>query len=346
MTFMRSAVIGLVALAAVLTWSCGGGPDESSDGGASETHDAATAGDAAAAAANDDAGPVHVDFANVHLRVAPGVVVEVRRLQGELRSRHAGEPPVFDDPSSYDLHVDDGEIALTTASLSRLLNDHVFAYDDAPLSDIELSIDDGRLEQKAKLHKGISVPFSVEADVSVAPDGRVRLRPAKVDVIGLPVGGLMDLIGLEIDELVDVDGAPAVALDGDDFLLDASRLLEAPRLVGRLSAIRLEDDRIVQVFGKGAQPSDPPADGATDNYMYYRGGMLRFGKLTMRDTDMQLIDADPSDPFDFVPARYVVQLTAGYSKNTASGGLRVYMPDYAQAEDADLRPASRRPPRR
>ena len=48
----------------------------------------------------------------------------------------------------------------------------------------------------------------------------------------------------------------------------------------------------------------------------------------MNDTDMRLIDADPSDPFDFFPDHYRDQLVAGYSKTTPSGGLLVYMPDY------------------
>ena len=39
----------------------------------------------------------------------------------------------------------------------------------------------------------------------------------------------------------------------------------------------------------------------------------------MSDSDMELIDADPSDPFDFFPARYIEQLSAGYSMNTTSG---------------------------
>jgi len=62
--------------------------------------------------------------------------------------------------------------------------------------------------------------------------------------------------------------------------------------------------------------------------MYYRGGVLRFGKLTMSDADMELIDQSPADPFDFFQDRYNDQLVAGYSKNTRDHGLKVYMPDY------------------
>jgi hypothetical protein len=34
----------------------------------------------------------------------------------------------------------------------------------------------------------------------------------------------------------------------------------------------------------------------------------------MTDADLQLIDADPRDPFDFYPARYQAQLVAGTRK--------------------------------
>ena len=64
------------------------------------------------------------------------------------------------------------------------------------------------------------------------------------------------------------------------------------------------------------------------NYMYYRGGTLRFGNLTMSDADLALIDASQKDPFDFYQDRYERQLVAGYSKNTLAHGLKVYMPDY------------------
>jgi hypothetical protein len=71
-----------------------------------------------------------------------------------------------------------------------------------------------------------------------------------------------------------------------------------------------------------------PPDPKMKNYMYYRGGILRFGKLTMEDADLALIDAEPQDPFDFFRDRYNDQLVAGYSKSTPQHGLKVYMPDY------------------
>jgi hypothetical protein len=60
----------------------------------------------------------------------------------------------------------------------------------------------------------------------------------------------------------------------------------------------------------------------------------------MTDADMQLIDADPRDPFDFFPDHYDAQLVAGYSRNTPRKGLQVFMPDYARvaADGRKLKP--------
>ena len=89
---------------------------------------------------------------------------------------------------------------------------------------------------------------------------------------------------------------------------------------------RLGGNRLVQQFGRGAasMPRSPRS-----NYIWFRGGTIRFGKLTMTDADLQLIDMHPADPFDFYSAKYDQQLVAGYSKNTPQHGLRTYMPDFA-----------------
>jgi hypothetical protein len=271
----------------------------------------------------------------VHFRLGPGIVLEVRHLQGALIALRPGLPPTFDDVSSYSLRIDAGEVAMTPASLTALLNNRVFNYDGAPISDVEVTIEDGRLKQKGTLHKGVGLPFTIVADVEATSDGRIRLRSKSVKTGGMSIGGLMNLLHLELDDVVASNRARGFEAQDDDFLLMPDRLLPDPKMSGRLTRIRIEGDRIVETFG-----SSPPAHatGEGANYMHYRGNLLRFGRLTMVDTDMRLIDADPGDPFDFSPREYAKHLVAGYSKNTADGRLRVYMPDYDQASRANLRP--------
>jgi hypothetical protein len=291
---------------------------------------------AAIATAGSGAQVVSVDFQNVRFHVGPGIALEVRRLQGSLVAT-SDAPPSFDDLGSYSLRIEAGEVAMTPASLTAVLNRHVFNYKGSPISDVEVSIEGGKLKQKGTLHKGVAVPFTIVADIAVTPDGRIRLHPSSVTAAGLPADRLMKLFDIELDRLIGSNEARGFAIANNDFLLVPDRLIPEPRIAGRLTGIRIEGDRVVEVFG--ARPAHG-ADQVARNYMYYRGGILKFGKLTMADTDLRLIDADPSDPFEFSPAQYSRQLTAGYSKSLANGGLRTYMPDLDQVSRTDSQPVA------
>src|SRR5262249_42009941 len=81
---------------------------------------------------------------------------------------------------------------------------------------------------------------------------------------------------------------------------------------------------IILSFGSPANKAGEPAG----NYMAYHGNQLRFGKLTMSDADLTLVDMNPQDPFDFYLDHYREQLQAGYAKIAPNFGLRVYMKDF------------------
>lgn len=270
---------------------------------------------------------------NVRLRAAPNVTLHVSSLNGQLVSKRPG-PPVFDDQNSFSINVDSAELSMDSASMTALVND-VFAYEGSPLSDLKVALRDGRIRQDGKLQKGLPVPFSVEADVD-ARDGQVRLHPVKVKTVGIPTTKIMDLFGIELDDLLRVRAGRGVAVRDNDLFLAPSQMLPSPEVRGKVSSALVRGDRLVLVLGKPpARPRASPSAGS--NYIWFRGGQIRFGRLMMSDTDLQLIDADPRDSFDFFSERYVEQLVAGYSRNTPSGALRTYMPDYEDLGAGSLR---------
>jgi hypothetical protein len=285
--------------------------------------------------------PVGAAFRHVNLHIDQTIVLEIRHIDGALISAVPGQPPVFDDQKSFTLRIDSGEVAMSPESLTDLLNRYVFAYEGAPLRNLAVTIVNGQVHQEGTLHKGVDIPFAIDAEISATPEGKIRLHPTRVKAAHLPTGGLMKMFGVELDELIKLKQAPGVEIQDNDFLLAPDRLLTTRKISGHLTKARIEGNRIIETFGSGAIEKLTPPDPRARNFMYYRGGTLRFGKLTMSDADMQLIDANPRTPFDFFPEQYVKQLTAGYSKNTPSGGLKVYMPDYADAARSNLTPASR-----
>lgn len=279
-----------------------------------------------------------MEMKNVNLHVAEGVVLKIHSVRGSLLRTAASRPPVFDDRNSFVMRIDAGEMAMTTASLTALMNNYVLAYRKAPIKDVEITTDEkGRLEEQGVLDKKVDIPFKVKAVVMPTPDGRIRVHAKSIKAAGVPVKGLMGLLGIEMDDVVKIQSGRGITVDGNDLILDPQWMLPPPRILGNVTSVRIEGDEVVQVFGSGPAPGRRLCPYSSyPNYMYFRGGDLRFGKLTMADADLALIDQDPKDPFDFDLARYNDQLVAGYSKNTPSHGLKTFMPD---ADDLAARTA-------
>jgi hypothetical protein len=268
--------------------------------------------------------PVGFEMRDVRLHSSADIVILVKQLRGHLVSR-THQMPFFDDQRSFYIAVDDAELSIDASSLTALVN-RVFDYDGSPLSDLHVAIHDDRLEQKGTLHKGLSVPFSVRASVS-SRDGQILLRPEKVSIAGIPASKMLHAFGLELDEVLKVRTGRGVSIRGDDLLLDPSQVIPIPEVRGKVVEARIVKDQLCLTFG-GKPAAAAHRQTEARHYVWFRGGQIRFGRMTMTDADLQLIDADPRDPFDFWPERYQQQLVAGYSRNTASGALRTTMPDY------------------
>jgi hypothetical protein len=269
---------------------------------------------------------VQVAMKNVQYHFTQDIAVHIVQLQGHLSPTKPGSMVVFDDKNSFVLAMDSSEIAMTCNSLAQVLNQNVFAAKDAPVKAVTMEIKDGQLDIKGKLHSKGDVTFEMTGTLSAEPDGRIRLHAVHVKAAHLPVKGLLDLLGLDLSKLINTKKVQGVAAEKDDLILDPQQILPPPKIQGKVTAVRVQGNEIVQVFGS-LQASNFAAK-QPGNYMAYHDNDLRFGKLTMNAADMYLIDMDAHDPFDFYLDHYKDQLVAGYTKLTPEFGLRVYMRDF------------------
>lgn len=294
---------------------------------------------AALAGANGaaDAGrPVHVDMRNVDFHVASDVTLHVRELRGRFVPV-GRRVPYLDDKRSYAIEIDSGTVGVDIASLNALMARRL-GGGGSNLDELEVSFtDDGKLRQRGVIDSFVDVPFDARAVVTATPDGRIRVRTTSIRTLGIPMTRVMKLLHLEMRDMVRIARGTGVTTDGNDFVLDPALLLPAPAVRGRVTAVRIERDQLVQTFGSGAGKAVAPRP-LSRNHIYWRGGELSFGRLTMTDTDLELVDMDPEDPFDFSVDHWNRQLVAGYSKTLSNGALEAHMPD-----DNDLRrPGTRR----
>jgi len=271
--------------------------------------------------------PVEVEMNNVDLHLQEGVTLHVRHLRGAFEAAAQRNVPYLDDPKSYSVVVESGVIAIDIASLNALMT-QTLAGDNSNVDNLKVAVDDkGNISQKGKIDKGVNIPFDVKAGIEATPDGKLRVFTKSVKGFGVPMKPLMKMFSIEMDDLLKVKPGRGVVVRDNDLILDPSLLLPAPSMRGSITNARIEGDAIVQTFGNGAvrHLSPPPV---AKNYIYWRGGSLAFVKLTMTETDLELVDADPKDAFDFSVAHWNDQLVAGYSKTTGARGLKAHVPDY------------------
>jgi hypothetical protein len=208
------------------------------------------------------------------------------------------------------------------------------------LKNITLKAVGGQIKQTGTMHKGVDVPFEIEGPLEATQAGEIRLHADKITSAHIPMKGLLHLFGEDLSKLVNLKQDRGVTIEGDNIVIRPDRILPPPRIEGRVTSARIQADRIVLSFDSGSANELKPLY-KIGSYIYHRGGVLRFGKLTMSDADLEIVNESQHSPFEFSLPEYTRQLTAGYSKNTPSRGLIVFMPDFVSRAPAGHVPPSR-----
>jgi hypothetical protein len=337
----RLRLFGVMLLIAVMfsTFACSHTP-------APATQNTAPANAAPAAAPAPTAAPVpeqsravQTQMRNVFFHLSSSSVAHIETLTGEVVPTGSNAMPVLDDKTSFEVRVKSARISVSPAALAATLNGYVFAKSNSPLKDLSIFIEGDRMHVKGKLHSKGDVPFESSGLLSPTSDGRIRVHSEKVKAFKVPMKGIMNLFGIDLANVLDTSKVDGIDVDKNDLILDMSKLLPPPHIQGKVTAVRIENDRVIAIFGTGeaAPPLEP------GNYMAFKGNKLRFGNLTMEDADITVLDLDPADPLDWFQDRYKDQLVAGYSKITPTFGLRAYVKDFAKLSRSG-KPADNVPP--
>jgi hypothetical protein len=104
----------------------------------------------------------------------------------------------------------------------------------------------------------------------------------------------MEVFGIDLSTFIKSGNVPGVQAEQDDLILDLQQILPRPHIEGKVTAVDVDANSIVQIFGHPGKKSDQNFLNA--NYISFQGNRLRFGRLTMTDTDMILYDMDQPIP--------------------------------------------------
>jgi hypothetical protein len=163
------------------------------------------------------------------------------------------------------------------------------------------------------------------SDIASSADGRIRMHIEKMRVLHVPVAGLLKTFDLKAGDLVRPKGAKGVEVAGNDIYFDPAVILPEPRKQGKLTAVKITQGSLVEIYGSAAK--DVKRTAQFRNFLRLKGGTLAFGKLTMHNVDIAIIDVSSDAWFKFDLTHYQEQLVNGYTRMTPQAGLQIFMPD-------------------
>ncbi len=330
MTTRRYAIVAAAAAALFfLVWIVW--PSRPKGGTAAGSH-ATNAGaetEKPTAAGAADASVTTVYAHNLELRKGPEFRVYVRWLRGEMVRTNTARVPSLDNEESFVFHNDRGLIHANLGDIENYLNSKMAPQ--SPLKNMKLTGDGQQMKLSGVMHK-LLVPLPVEVlgTISPAPNGRVHLQVTKINVLKIPMKGLLGNLKVEIDDIIGKNPVEGVEVQDNDIYLDTTKLLPPPHIRGQISSISIKRPDVAVTYGE-TELDDEAHLAQWHNFLRLRGGTVGFGKLTMRDADLTLIDASDDAWFDLDLANYQEQLVKGYSRMTPEKGLEMFLPDVGKA---------------
>ena len=272
---------------------------------------------------NDDLKPTTVYAHNLILRKGPVFRIYIRWLRGQMLRTHPNVAPSLDDPESFVFLIQKGVIHANLGDIANYFN--TAAPTGFPLKNITITGEGDELKTAGTLHKGVPLPVEIVSTVSSTPDGRIHLHVVKINALKIPVKALLGGLHLDIKDIMGTSPMPGVEISGNDILLDTTKLTPPPHIRGQPTSVTLAKPDLILVYGNSETDESKLAQ--WHNFLRLNGGTVNFGKLTMHNADLTLIDASDDPWFDFDLVNYQTQLANGFSRITPQQGLEMFMPD-------------------
>ena len=278
----------------------------------------------ASAASNEssDAAPTDVYAHNLMLRKGPDFRIYVRWLRGDMKRALRNVNPSFDNPDSFFLDIKTGVIRANIGDIAHYLNTSGV---NSPLKNIRLSGNGDQIKMDGTLHKVIPLPIEMIGTISALPPSSIQIHVTKLSVLKIPLKGLLGNFNISLADLFHPKGIAGVQMTGNNISFDTQTMLPPPHIRGQLTKVHIVNPDLEEVYGNAAK--DVERVEQWRNFLRFHNGTIDFGKLTMHQVDIIMIDLSNDPWFDLDLAHYQTQLVNGYTHITPQAGLQIFMPD-------------------
>jgi hypothetical protein len=262
----------------------------------------------------------------ISIQITDDVQLQVKTVDGLLLPTRPNHPISLDDPASMRIEIQNAENSISAEAISRLLNEYVLPHAKTSIRELDVTFEDGQVHVAGKLHKMVDVPFSAEGPIDVTADGSVRVQFTKITAAGFAHKKMLDWLGLNVSSVAGAGRPHSFQVVGDNIIFPLHVLFPPPHFTGRLRSATIEGDELRLVLGtpKPFFPAPVPAE----HYLYFRGGVLQFGRLTMQGVDLELVNKEEGQPLNFSADHLFAEVLPGYLKNLPNHGIVAYIASY------------------
>ncbi|HRP68785.1 MAG TPA: hypothetical protein PLY93_04580 [Turneriella sp.] len=278
-------------------------------------------------------------LSNLHFRLTDDISMNVKELIGEAIPK-GGVPFVnFDDVNSFRIDILSGEAFVKTEIMEYIFNNMVFNYDGSPLKNMKMQFfdddEDGKKVKKLRLTGDMKlvmwISFEMTGKMYLDREKTLMVIEAeRIKSLGNPyTKGILDAVGLNMEKLLPVPTGRGVTMIGNKIIVEPFKIFPPPQIGGYISDMRLHNDGLQLFFSSKTKVNFPPLPVRNvKNYLYLYRGDVKFGKLTMVDARLQMVDMSQQNDFDFYLKKYQLPLAVGYSKIMSDGSVVAHIPDY------------------
>lgn len=247
------------------------------------------------------------------------------QLSLSLKANNPTMPVVFDDPTSFSLHVHQGEIILSSAALDALFNEHVFNFSGATIRNVKTSTQPGFLTLKGEMFRGRWIPFTMKGKITLKDGHLLYYTPSTVNVNGLDTTQVLAAANVKLNELLTIK-APGTELVGSTIILDANKLFPPPQLFMKITSVNIQNNGLVLKFNDGYSAKFPKSMNSSTSFMMVRGGDVKFLRTMPLNAFVQIDSIEPGKKLDFCLYRYRDQLARGYLSLSKCGEINAHFP--------------------
>jgi hypothetical protein len=272
---------------------------------------------------------------NVLFRFKKNISLEIPKLYGELVPKENLTIVNFDDVKSFVIKINNGEAYASKEVLEVIFKDYVFNFPDSALKigNIDFPEEEGsKIKLTGEIHFIFWLEFEMIGLLSLdSTTNTLVISADQITALGISkTKPLLGLVGLSLEKLLPMPKGRGIEIHGNEIIVYPFQIFPPPQMEGKISKVAIKNKKLHLTLDSLEKISLPkPPEPNAKNYLYLNQGDVKFGKLFMTNTNLQMIDKDPSDYLDFYMEQYFKTLTIGGSALVLPDqSLKVIMPDY------------------